>query len=81
MSATQTKALIDAARKAREALLTLDPDSVVALELWSAIHRAETASKPASHEKCCFCEEAGATIGGFSTKLKLRMAHVACAEA
>jgi hypothetical protein len=40
MNAQQTKALIDAARKAREALLALDPDSIVALELWTAIHRA-----------------------------------------
>ena len=82
MNAQQSKALIEVARKAREALLALDPDSVVALELWSAIHRAsQEPAKPASREKCCFCEEAGATIGGFSKKLKLRMAHVACAEA
>ena len=31
MNAQQSKALVDAARKAREALLALDPDSIVAL--------------------------------------------------
>lgn len=81
MNASQTKALIDAARKAREALLVLDPDSVIALELWSAIHHATQPAKPANKEKCCFCEQAGAELGGFSKKLKLRMAHTVCAEA
>ena len=65
MNAQQSKTLIAVARKAREALLTLDPDSTVALELWTAIRRAETASKPASREKCVFCEEAGAELDGF----------------
>ena len=45
MNAAQSKALIDAAHKAREALLALDPDSTIALELWTAIHR--TSQKPA----------------------------------
>jgi hypothetical protein len=78
MNAPQSKALIAAARKAA---WSLHPDSVEARELWSAIHHAETTSKPASREKCVFCEEAGAELDGFSKKLKLRMAHVVCAEA
>jgi hypothetical protein len=81
MNAVQSKALINAARNAREALLTLDPDSIVALELWTAIHRAEAVSKPASGEKCVFCDEPDAEINGFSKKLKLRKAHANCAEA
>jgi hypothetical protein len=48
MNAQQSKNLIAAARKAREALLSLDPDSIVALELWTAIHRA---SEPATPRK------------------------------
>jgi len=52
MNASQTKALIDAARKAREALLTVDPDSTIALELWTAIHRAsQDPAKPATRPK------------------------------
>ena len=52
MNAQQTKALIDAARKARQALLALDPDSIVALELWAAIHRATTGpTKPTRPKK------------------------------
>jgi len=51
MNATQCKQLIDVAREAREALLRLDPDSVVALELWSAIHRASEPAKPATRPK------------------------------
>ena len=80
MNAAQSKALIEVARKARAALVALDPDSTVALELWAAIHRASSTKLP-SREKCVFCELAGADIGGFSKKLKLRMAHVPCAEA
>src|SRR6266478_5174246 len=52
MNAQQTKALIDVARKAREALLALEPDSIVALELWTAIHRAtQEPAKPARTKK------------------------------
>src|ERR1700757_4603915 len=52
MNASQTKTLIEVARKAREALLALDPDSVVALELWTAIHRAtQEPAKPATRTK------------------------------
>ena len=52
MNASQTKTLIEVARKAREALLALDPDSVVALELWTAIHRAtQEPAKPATRIK------------------------------
>jgi hypothetical protein len=78
MNAQQTKALIDAARKARQALLALDTDSIVALELWTAIHRAE--AKPASKEKCCFCEEpiTGESFPGFTKKLKPRVACRQC---
>lgn len=78
MNAHQTKTLIDAARKAREALLALDPDSSIALELWTTIHRA---TQTVSKEKCCFCEIADGQemVGGFSKKLKPRMAHLRCA--
>jgi hypothetical protein len=78
MNAQQTKALIDAARKAREALLALDPDSMIALELWTAINRA---TQTVSKERCCFCEIADGRemVAGFSKKLKLRMAHLRCA--
>jgi hypothetical protein len=53
MNASHTKALIDVARKAREALLALDPDSTIALELWSAIYRAseQPAKLPARPKK------------------------------
>jgi hypothetical protein len=44
MNAQQTKTLIEVARKGREALLALDPDSIVGLELWSAIHRTTNSS-------------------------------------
>jgi hypothetical protein len=80
MNASQSKTLIDAARKAREALLALDPDSIVALELWTAIRHA---SKTLSKEKCCFCEQAiaGTPQTGFSKKLKPRVACRKCAHA
>jgi hypothetical protein len=52
MNATQTKALIEVARKAREALLALDPNSTIALELWTAIHRAsQEPAKPATRPR------------------------------
>jgi hypothetical protein len=51
MNASQSKALIEVARKASEALLALDPDSVVALELWTAIHRASEPAKLAARPK------------------------------
>jgi hypothetical protein len=47
LNATQSKILIAAARKARGALLALDPDSIVALELWTAIEHATRAARPA----------------------------------
>src|ERR1700756_1181554 len=52
MNASQTKTLIEVARKAREALLALNPDSIVALELWTAIHRAtQEPAKPTRTRK------------------------------